>query len=93
MDQSVDSYQVVIVERQSYVPLVKEQYCSNAVDRLIYMEDAPFIVVCSSEANSVLKFNESSENFDLLFNLPSENILAISKNILITDQAIYAVSL
>lgn len=72
---------------------MKEQACSNTVDRLICVDDGPFVVVCSSEANSVLKFNQHSGDFDLLFNLPCENILAISKNILLTDQAIYAISL
>lgn len=57
MDQSADSYQVVIVEKQSYVPLVKEQVCSNTVDRLVCVEDGPFVVVCSSETNAVLKYN------------------------------------
>jgi hypothetical protein len=39
-----------------------------------------------------MKLNEISGEFELLFELPKENILLIIKHIMITDSALYTIS-
>lgn len=57
MDQSIDEYQIVVVEKQSFAKLTKQQRCQNRFDKVISINKGSHIIAGSEQANYLMKYN------------------------------------